>query len=852
MPGFSLGQLFNVVSARMVALGAIYPVRAALRTARSQNPSQRGPRFWRTALKELRTMGHPNRRPLEAFTAPGQVIDARVDEQARVLVHCQNGTLRVSAFDGDLIELRYRTDGDFQPPFSYSVVRSEASWEGMPIDVTEGDDQITLATGALTLVIKRADGHLTLLDADGQTLFAQGRGMQHAESGHVAWGAHFSEATPFYGLGEKASQLNHAGQHFELWNSDPSGYGRGKDPIYMSIPFMMALTEGQAVGVYVDNTYRAWVDFGSETPGDMTYQAAGGEMRLYLMAGTPARVLEQYTALTGRMSLPPLWAFGLHQSRWSYYPQGRVLELAKEFRRRKLPCDVIHLDIHYMDGYRSFMWDRERFPSLDKMVETIGEAGFKTLTMIDPGIKVDPGYRVYDEGVANGYFVEYPDGTRFTGPVWPGDCHFPDFTDPAVREWWGEQYRDLLDSGVAAFWNDMNEPAIITAGVGPGAVPGVLQHDKEGLGASHEEMHNVYGMQMVRASVEGLKRLRPDRRALILSRSGWAGLQRYGILWTGDNQSTWDHLALTIPMVANLGMSGIAVTGPDTGGFSGGPSAELFARWIELGAFTPFLRIHSMVGSADQEPWAFGEDVEAISRKYLELRYRLLPTIYTAAWQAAQTGRPIARALAFDYPADEQTHNLDSEYLFGDAFLVAPVLSEGGTGREVYLPEGVWYDFWRETQHAGGQTLSVDAPLDTLPLLVRGGAVVALWPVQQYVGERAINELTLRVYIAPGEHISQLYEDNGLRPDYESDDAHRISRFVLTGGADSCSLSREIVARSYTPEYSTLRLEIVGLDREPRDVTLQGGEVLDKTWNAEVHRLYATIEAEGNFQLHFV
>ena len=853
MAGFSLRQALSIASSEMVRQGAAYPFRAAARVVRVKHPELRGPAYWMAVLAEVRRPKSPPRPPVESFTFLGPVQDVTMHPEG-VYVHSTHGTLRVRALAPDLVQLRYRPDGEFTPPFSYSVARPEEDWPPVDLAVSEADEHITIDTGALRLVVERASGHLTLQDAQGCQIFEAGRGaVTHPESKQVIWQAQFPEETPFYGLGEKASGLNHAGRQFELWNQDPSGYTRGRDPIYMSVPFTMALVDGQAVGVFVDNSYRGWADFGTQTPGQFTYRAAGGELRVYLMAGSPARVLEKYTALTGRTRLPPLWAFGLHQSRWSYYPQERVLEIAKEFRERRLPCDVIHIDIHYMDGYRCFTWDRKRFPSLDRMADAMHDQGFRVLTMIDPGIKVDPGYTIYDQGVENDYFIEYPDGVRFTGPVWPGNCHFPDFTNPRVREWWGGLYKELLDSGIDAFWNDMNEPAIITGDPRLGQVPDMVQHDKEGLGATHDEIHNVYGLQMVRASVEGLQRLRPERRPLILSRSGWAGLQRYAIHWTGDNQSTWDHLALTIPMVANLGLSGIPITGPDTGGFTGGPTPELFARWMQMGAFTPFFRIHSMVGSPDQEPWAFGEEVEAISRKYLELRYRLLPYIYTAAWQAAQRGLPILRALAFEYPADKNTHNLDDQYLFGDGILVAPVLQEGGRERRVYLPgDDTWYDFWSGERHAGGQTVSVAAALDELPLFVRGGAVVPLWPVQQYVGEKAIDELELRAYLAPGEHISLLYEDDGVHPGYELPERHRLSQFVLEGRESGGRIVRETVSGEFPLAYGTTRLVIVGLSAEPGEVRVAGADLLDQTWDAAARTLTLRLRSEGDWQVNFV
>jgi len=835
--GFTLRQTFNAVSPAMIGPALVYPLRKAVGVVRSTQPELKGFAYLRAVWKELKAP-RPNPPPVEAFIPFGAVQGLEGVDGRTVRVVMGEGTLQVRALTENLLQLRYRPDRLFGPPFSYSVERGEDAWPFESLAAEESPAQVEIRTGGLVLTMEKASGALALGDGTGRVFFSAGVGARHREGPQVTWQAQFPGETPFYGLGEKATGLNLAGKRFELWNSDPSVYERGDDPIYLSVPFVLGLVGGQAVGLFFDNTYRAWVDLGSQERGAFRYTAAGGELRLYVMTGTPAQVLERYTQLTGRMPLPPLWTFGLHQSRWSYYPQARVLEVAREFRKRRIPCDVIHLDIHYLDGYRSFTWDRKRFPDLKGMTDALHEQGFKALAMIDPGIKVDPGYPVYDEGMKQGYFLTYPDGSPFIGPVWPGNAVFPDFSNPRVRAWWGGLYRELLEQGLDAFWNDMNEPALTTAWKGKGHAPEVLVHDGDGRGADHAELHNVYGLLMARASVEGLAKLRPDRRPLILTRSGWAGVQRYAIHWTGDNKSTWDHLALTLPMVMNLGLSGIPMTGPDTGGFTGGPSPELYARWIQLGAFTPFFRIHSMAGSPDQEPWAFGEEVERISRRYIELRYQLLPYLYTAAWQASRSGLPIMRALAFAYPEDEATHSLDDQFLFGDGLLVAPVLEPGATRRKVYLPAGAWFDFWTGEMHLGPQTVEVPAPLEVLPLFVKGGAAIPFWPVQQYVGERVIDELELRLYWAAGDHTSFLYEDDGEHPDPEAPGASRLSRFRLRGTSEGRGrFIRRTVFGTYPLSYERVRLVIIGLKARPKRVRLHGGSLLDELWDEETRRL---------------
>ncbi|MBN1428556.1 MAG: DUF4968 domain-containing protein [Anaerolineae bacterium] len=803
----------------------------------------------------------------ESFTFLGDIARVDAGDCPHVTVGSSAGSMRVIPLADDLLQLRFRPGRDFPEAFSYSVERSEADWQPIQAAVTETDDRIELATGALNLLIEKKPFRLILRDSDGHTLLFDEQGSgHHPAGGQIVWQAHLDRDGAFYGLGEKAGALNHTGRRFELWNTDQIGYDRDIDPLYMSVPFLMALSDGRAVGLFFDNTFRATLNVGASAPGRIEYRAEGGEFRLYVMAGTPRSVMARYTELTGRMKLPPLWALGFHQARWSYYPELRVLEIAQEFRQRRLPCDTIHLDIHYMDGYRCFTWDRRRFPDPRGMLADLHSQGFKIISIIDPGIKTDPGYRVYREGDASDVFVRFPDGARFTGPVWPGSCHFPDFANPDVRDWWGNLYNGLLDDGIDAFWNDMNEPALITGRAGQ-TISDCVRHANESAGqvgtegqstrdldapkTHHAEIHNVYGLLMARASVEGLRRLRPDRRPLILSRSGWAGLQRYAIHWTGDNKSTWDHLRLSVQMVLNLGLSGIPITGPDIGGFTGGPTPELFARWMQVGAFMPFFRVHCMQGAPNQEPWNFGEEVEAITRRYLDLRYRMLPYLYTAAWQAATAGSPIARPLCFDYPADRSTYSLDDEYLWGDSLLVAPIMEEGATGRTVYLPAGEWLDFWSRCRYQGGQTIEIDAPLDRLPLFVKAGSIIPLWPVQQHVGEQVIDHLTLQVYWTAGEHTSLHYEDDGLCPDYASRQNHRLSCLILRADdGNSGRILRSIRQGAYQPPTRHITLDVIGLEREPASVKAQGGNLIGQTWSDRDNRLTLMLEAMKTFEVH--
>jgi alpha-glucosidase len=463
--------------------------------------------------------------------------------------------------------------------------------------------------------------------------------------------------------------------------------------------------------------------------------------------------------------------------------------------------------------------------------------------MIDPGIKVDRGYWVYEDGLEQGLFCTYPDGSPFVGPVWPGNCVFPDFTSPRVRTWWGELYRTLIDVGIDGFWNDMNEPAVF--GHGTTTMANTVQHEWEGHGAGHREAHNVYGMQMARASVEGLLKLRPEARPLVISRSVWAGSQRYNMNWLGDNRSDWPSLRNVLPLVLSMGLSGIPFTGPDTGGFTGTPDSELLIRWNQLSVFTPFFRNHTATGTGDQEPWALGQECEQLSRAYIELRYQLLPYLYTAFWQATQTGMPIMRPLFLAYQDEPYTRGMEDEFLCGDTFLVAPITQTQRTSRQAYLPPGRWYDFWTDTLTAGPQIKRLEAPLDRLPLLVRAGSVVPAWPAMQHTGERTIDTLTLHLY--PGTGQSHLYEDDGQTWAFQEGDYALTCFQMHTEWATDSSRPAQIrLERThegrFVPEYTRMRVVLHGLKAAPQQVSIDGQVVPDVHIQPDTHlcpELYA-------------
>jgi alpha-glucosidase len=476
----------------------------------------------------------------------------------------------------------------------------------------------------------------------------------------------------------------------------------------------------------------------------------GGALRYYVMPGPPERAYARYAELTGQPAMPPRWALGYHQSRFSYATQGEVDDLAARFQQHDLPVSAIHLDIHYMQDFHVFTVNRQRFPDLTALAARLRAQDIRLVTIIDPGIKRDMNHWLYRKGVEQKVFCLTPSGCVAIGPVWPGWCAFPDYTHPQVREWWGNQYQVLLKQGVAGFWHDMNEPAI-SATWGQRTLAGDVLHAMEGRGGSHREAHNQYGLLMARAAYEALQREQPEQRPWILSRSGWAGLQRYAWNWTGDISCSWTMLRQTIKMVLGLSLSGIPYTGADIGGFTGQPSPELFVRWFQLGALLPFFRAHSSLETSRREPWAFGPEVLNILREVLRLRYQLLPYYYTLAWKAHQTGLPLVRPLFWGSLADHALWGVDDAFLLGDALLVAPVVYEGATRRTVpRLPAGEWYDLWDDSHLCGGEAATVPAPLARLPLFVRSGHLLPLADADR---------LTLHLYGAAGSGV--VYTDSG-------------------------------------------------------------------------------------------
>ena len=729
----------------------------------------------------------------------GDIISVTTNERGVTLNTTDNSQVLITVLAPDLIRVRASFNRPL-PSKDHSWAIERTDWPATGWRLNETPNAITVSTAELEVVVSRSPLLVEFRDAkthavinsDQQPMAYDSKGLLRSitfdpDAGQfIAVSKKLGFDEHFYGLGEKAAKLDKRRSSFVNWNSDTPGYTEGRDPIYQTIPFYLGLQNGAAYGIFFDNSYRSYFDFGKSSQQRAWFGAEGGELNYYFFYGPSIKkILSRYADLTGHMPLPPLWALGNQQSRWGYYPDSMAEEVVRQYRQRDLPLDVLHLDIDYMQGYRVFTWDRKRFPDPAALTTKLGEQGVKVITIVDPGVKYQPtnkpagsarnpgltpqdeSYYVFNEGVRKNYFQKRKGGQLFVPRVWPGESVFVDFSLPEARRWWGDLHRAYIDVGVAGIWNDMNEPSDFIDQTGKNQID-VVSYD-EGENSTHAKNRNVFALLMSRATYEGLERLQPDKRPYVITRAGYAGIQRYSTMWIGDTLSSWDSLALSIPMFQTLGLSGEPFVGGDIGGFIGRGNGELLVRSYQVSFLAPFCRNHKVIDGYDQEPWRFGKYYEDVIRKFLKLRYELLPFLYTTLEEAHRTGVPVFRPLVLDYQDDPSTYNLDDEFLIGSDLLIAPVLSAGQTRRLVYLPKGVWYDYWSKKRYEGGTMVNIDAPLDTVPMFVRAGAIIPKAPPMNHVNEKPRDPITFEIYAdEKGSATTTLYEDDGTSPAYKT------------------------------------------------------------------------------------
>jgi alpha-glucosidase len=772
---------------------------------------------------------------------PNHVVDFKQDTN-KIYLTTKNGVvLEITVLRGSLIRFRYATNYVFEPDFSYAI-DPEANLGYSKLEVVENDTEYIIETDRVHVLVDKKSLRTQISDLEGNIISEDEIGF-HWEENYEYGGntVKMSKITQtgesFYGMGDKASHCNLKGKRVENWVTDQYAYGKDQDPLYKAIPFYTGLHKGKAYGLFFDNSFKTHFDFAHERRNTTSFWADGGDMNYYFFYGPEmSKVVSAYSNLTGTPELPPMWALGYHQSKWSYYPESNVKEIAKGFRDRQIPCDAIYLDIDYMDGFRCFTWDKKLFPDPKRMIKELEADGFKTVVMIDPGIKIDREYWIYKEALEKGYFCKRGDGPLMTGKVWPGECHFPDFTNPEVREWWADLYKEFMsDLGVHAVWNDMNEPAVMEV---PGkTAPLDTRHNYDGHPCTHRKAHNVYGMQMVRATYEGVKKYVYPKRPFVITRAAYAGTQRYSSTWTGDNVATWEHLWIANVQMQRMCMSGYSFVGSDIGGFAEQPNGELFARWVQLGIFHPFCRVHSSGDHGDQEPWSFGTEITDIVRKFIEIRYQLLPYLYTMFYKYSKEQRPMLQSLVLFDQEDAQTHFRTDEFIFGEQILVCPIQEPNAQGRRMYIPKGRWYDFWTDEVSEGGKERWVKADLDTVPLFIKEGAIIPKYPIQQYVGELEIKELILETYYKLGTEISEVYEDAQDGYDYKKG-RYSLRNFKLTGKKNSLTV-QQFKDGSFVTEYKTLKFNLHGLPFKIHKIEVDNEDI-------DIH----SVKPNGNHSLY--
>ncbi|MBD0852004.1 glycoside hydrolase family 31 protein [Maribacter arenosus] len=744
---------------------------------------------------------------------PNQIINFKQDVD-KFYFTTENGVvLQITVLRNSALRFRYATENVFEPDFSYAI--SEVASRGYSsLEVDETATEYLILTSKLKVLVDKKTLRIQISDLEGNIINEDEIGFHWEENyeyggNTVKMSKITQNAESFFGMGDKATHSNLKGKRVNNWCMDQYAYAKDQDPLYKAVPFYTGLHKNMAYGIFFDNTFRTYFDFAHEKRHVTSFWADGGEMNYYFFYGPEmSKVIMGYTNLTGTPELPPMWAMGYHQSKWSYFPESNVKALARKFRKLKIPCDALYLDIDYMDGFRCFTWDKKKFPDPKRMMAELNEDGFKTVVMIDPGIKIDKDYWVYQEAMEKGYFCKRGDGPYMKGKVWPGECNFPDFTNPEVRKWWAELYKEFMSElGVHAVWNDMNEPAVME--VPTKTAPLDTRHNYDGYPCTHRKAHNVYGMQMVRATYEGIKKYVYPKRPFVITRAAYAGTQRYSSTWTGDNVATWEHLWLANVQVQRMCMSGMSFVGSDIGGFAEQPNGELFARWIQLGVFHPFCRVHSSGDHGDQEPWSFDSDVTDIVRKFIELRYQLLPYLYTMFWKYSKYGEPMVKPLVYFDQEDPQTHFRTDEFIFGEHILVCPVQEPNSQGRRMYMPRGNWYNYWDDSMVVGGKEQWVDADIDIIPLFVKEGAIIPKFPVQQYVGELVIKQLDLEVYYKSGIENSSFYEDD--QDGYEYNKGNYSYRSFKLNGKENSLAIQQFKDGDFVPSYTSFRLNLHGL-----------------------------------------
>lgn len=730
--------------------------------------------------------------------------------------------VRVDAITDDIVRVRVLRDGQPMEDASWAV---ESATRRARVPATLGAD--TLATARLRVAVDPQTLALRVTDAAGRVVVEDAAQPISRDGRAFTLRKRLAADQHIFGLGDKTGALDRRGGTFVDWNTDAYGFRSSDDPIYKSIPFYICTDEdGRAYGLFLDNSYRVRFDFGHAQEDVIELGGPDGPIDYYVINGpTVADVVRHYAELTGKPPMMPRWALGYQQSRWGYSTAQQVRDLAARLRKEAVPTDVIWQDIDYQDRNRPFTINRTTYPDFAGLAKELDGQGIKYVAIVDLHIAHAPGqgYVPYDTGMAGNHFVHNPDGSTYVAPVWPGPSVFPDFTRAATRDWFGRLYKMFTDAGIAGIWNDMNEPAVFETRTKTMPLDTVHRIDSDDFAprsADHREIHNVFGMQNTRATYDGLRRLRPDERAFVMTRASYAGGQRYAVTWTGDNSSSWDHLKLSIAQIMNLGLSGFAWSGADVGGFTGGATPDLMTRWFEIAAFLPIFRDHSAKDGPFAEPWVDGPAHLAIRRHFVEERYRLMPFLYALAATNAASGEPMMRPVFYDYPGVVATPcDSSANFTLGGRMLVGVnARIDQVRPYRVCLPTGGWYDYWTGARVAGVANpggrfaeLTVAPDLASLPVFVRAGTILPRQALVSSTAQKPAGPLELHVYPGP-DCQGLLYDDDGHSLAFQRGGYARQTVRCSLGADGSGTLSFDKRTGTFKPWWSAIMVVVHGVD----------------------------------------
>lgn len=683
---------------------------------------------------------------------------------------------KISVYNSNTVRIQVSKNKNIED-FSFALV-DEKIPDFSGFKISDNGNSISVSTKEITAEIqkkpyfkityKNAKGEVINEDLDGKALGTTFQGDKV-----TVYKKHFGER--FVGMGESLGNLDRNKTIVTTWNTDFYKYDDPRIPMYISVPFYIGILKDKVYGIYYDNSFKGIFNFGASNKRFMSVSFDGGDMDYFFIHDdSVAKVIENYTSITGRMPLPPKWSIGYQQSRCSYYNEDQVNFIANTFREKKIPLDGIVLDADYLVEYEPFRIDIKKFPDMKKMASALRQKGIELTASVNPGIKIDLTYDAYNDGIKKDIFLKYQDGEKYITDIYPNTNYFPDFTYPKARTWWADQMKIYQDVGINGYWNDMNEPAIDGQ-----MMPDNVVFDYDGKKSNTAESHNLYGFLMARSSFESFKKYGRNKRPFVMTRSAFAGVQRYATVWSGDNQAKDEHILLGVLLNNQMSLSGIPFVGPDLGGYIGDGNKDLYRRWVEVGVFSPYLRNHREQFAAANEPWSYGEDNELISQSYIGFRYQMMPYLYSKFHETSQNGMPISKALCVDYPFDSNIYNVNyqHQFFFGDAFLIAPVMGKDKQ-KKIYFPEGQFYNVFTDEKIEGNQEKLMELDPYHLPIFAKASSIIPLQNVTQSTKEKPDDTLQLHIYNGDKVNSFSYYEDDGETLDYEKGDFYqRIIEF---------------------------------------------------------------------------